>query len=358
MTDKRRGIGIIADRTLVRQRLRETLEQQGFYVVANTPPKGCSDKLLASPLVRAWIVDLEKEEDHGELLDRLVEVPSVPVFFDMGLPGGLQSVEYAHWVRRLTRKLREFREPATLDSDANRSAETSNSHKGNVVTWPIRSTQEKESEYPKVPAERVWVLGASLGGPHSVKEFLDHLPDGLPVAFVYAQHIDQEFASILASTVARHSYCEVVEAKSGQVLHNGEVLFTPIEKKIEFDSRHRVQILDESWSGVYCPNIDEVMLAVRQGWPGTCGALIFSGMGKDGSFEARVFKQHNLPVWVQTPEDCASSVMPEAIIEAESATCQGTPRELAAKLVEYITAEAAKDKARSSQTLIRSDSNV
>lgn len=35
----------------------------------------------------------------------------------------------------------------------------------------------------------VWVLGASIGGPQAVKEFLAKLPAGTPAAFVVAQHI-------------------------------------------------------------------------------------------------------------------------------------------------------------------------
>jgi chemotaxis response regulator CheB len=56
-----------------------------------------------------------------------------------------------------------------------------------------------------LPAEHIWVLGASLGGSNAVKEFLDALPKGLPVGFVYAQYIDARYQKTLIQTLGRHS---------------------------------------------------------------------------------------------------------------------------------------------------------
>ena len=54
-------------------------------------------------------------------------------------------------------------------------------------------------------ASCVWVLGAFAGrAGRPVKAFLDALPAGLPVAFVYAQHIDPRFEQSLCKTIGRH----------------------------------------------------------------------------------------------------------------------------------------------------------
>ncbi|MTI14981.1 chemotaxis protein CheB [Sansalvadorimonas verongulae] len=330
MTEKtaRTGIGIIADRTLLRQRLRQTLEEKGFTVVANIPPEGCSASLLESPVVRVWLVDLENEDGYDELFEQLVDIPRVPVFYDIGLPqlpsaGSSAEENKLRWERRLINKLNAYRDPATAEYQGDSS----------VVTWPIKLPQKRQTTRSGKPAERVWVIGASLGGPNAVKQFLDALPEDLPVAFVYAQHIDREFVSTLASTIARHSYLNVVAANPGLVLEEGDILLTPVDYKIYFDDKYRLHCLDEGWSGSYCPNIDEVMEAVRRAWPQTCGAIIFSGMGIDGSYEARSYRDQNCPVWIQTPETCASSLMPDSIIEAGCDDWRGTPEELAAHLV-------------------------
>lgn len=337
MTDQklRTGIGIIADRTLVRQRLRQTLEGKGFTVVANIPPEGCSASLLESPLVRAWLVDLENEDAHDELYEQLVDIPRVPVFYDIGLPlppSKHQSADATEenkrrWERRLIHKLNAFRDPEPVAEEVSDKR---------VVSWPLKPAQKKNKTRSGKPAEIVWVLGASLGGPNAVKQFLDDLPENFPVAFVYAQHIDREFASTLASTIARHSYFNVVAASPGLVLEEGDILLTPVEHKIDFDEQRRLHFVDQGWTGAYSPNIDEVMETVLRAWPKSCGTIIFSGMGKDGSQEARYYRQHSRPVWVQTPESCASSLMPESIIEAGFDDWQGTPEELAAQLIKTI----------------------
>ena len=341
MTDQkpRTGIGIIADRTLVRQRLRQTLEGKGFTVVANIPPEGCSASLLESPLVRAWLVDLENEDAHDELYEQLVDIPRVPVFYDIGLPlppsknQGAEALEEnkRRWERRLTHKLNAYRDPEPVVEEVSDKR---------VVSWPIKPAQKRNTSRSGKPAEIVWVLGASLGGPNAVKQFLDDLPENFPVAFVYAQHIDREFASTLASTIARHSYFNIVSASPGLVLEEGDILLTPVEHKIDFDEQRRLHFIDQGWSGAYSPNIDEVMETVLRSWPKTCGTIIFSGMGKDGSHEARYYRQHNRPVWVQTPDSCASSLMPESIIEAGLDDWQGTPEQLAVRLIKTIAVQA------------------
>ncbi len=333
----RTGIGIIADRTLVRQRLRQTLEEKGFTVVVNIPPEGCSESLLESPVVRVWLIDLENEDNHDELFDQLADIPRVPVFYDIGLPdsqasGASSSDLKLRWERRLTYKLNEFRDPEPTVEHSTSNIENDQ----RVVTWPIKPFQKRHSARTGKVAETVWVLGASLGGPNAVKQFLDDLPEGLPVAFVYAQHIDREFASTLASTIARHSFFNVVATSPGLVLEEGDILLTPVDYKIEFDSRRRLHLMDQGWSGSYSPNIDEVMETVRRAWPQTSGTIIFSGMGKDGSCEARHYHRNKRPVWVQTPESCASSLMPESIIEVGCDDWQGTPKELAEKLTKTI----------------------
>ncbi len=65
------------------------------------------------------------------------------------------------------------------------------------------------------PARQVWLLAASLGGPAAVKEFLDALPGGLPIGFIYAQHIDAAFETALPQAVGRHSQWHVNPARHG-----------------------------------------------------------------------------------------------------------------------------------------------
>ncbi len=343
MTDQQRaGIGIIADRALLRQRLRQTLEDKGFTIAANIPPEGWTESLLASSMVRVWIVDLNTESHdfpHDELLEQLAVIPEVPVFYGTGLPEGTMSAEFSRWKRRLLSKLSAYHTPRPVDIIESEDTKDDTASNDNVVSWPLRPTKQKTSKRPLRPASQVWVLGASLGGPNAVKQFIDALPEDLPVAFVYAQHIDEEFASVLATTIARHSYFDVVEASEGHVLNNGEILMVPIAQRIGFDSRRRLVLEDGKWPGPYSPNIDLVMDRVRECWATSSGAIIFSGMGHDGAIAAKGYQQSDLPVWIQSPGDCASSLMPEGIIEAGCAEYQGTPLELAERLIEQIQSE-------------------
>ena len=84
------------------------------------------------------------------------------------------------------------------------------------------------------PADQVWLLAASLGGPGAVKAFLDALPGGLPIGFVYAQHIDSGFENMLPQAVGRHSQWHVNAARDAEAVRCGEVIVAPVGNELGF----------------------------------------------------------------------------------------------------------------------------
>src|SRR5699024_5117049 len=101
----------------------------------------------------------------------------------------------------------------------------------------------------------IWVLGASLGGPAAVKDFLDKLPANLPVAFLLLQHIEASFVKALASVLCRNNSfaCEV--ATPGTVLAHGKVLVATTEQALAFNAAGEVLPTSQLWRAPYCPNI-------------------------------------------------------------------------------------------------------
>jgi len=181
--------------------------------------------------------------------------------------------------------------------------------------------------------EQIWILGASLGGPAAIKEFLDALPPGLPVGFVYAQHIDARFSEVLGRVLTRDAHYNLVPAEENRTLYTGEVLQVPVDREIWLDDQARVQFRDDPWPGPYGPSIDQVMLNLSRTYRDRCHAIVFSGMGNDGALGAPAMKQAGSHIWIQTPESCASGAMPESVQATDSAGFEGTPRELAAQLL-------------------------
>jgi len=185
-------------------------------------------------------------------------------------------------------------------------------------------------------ADKIWVLGASLGGPMAVRDFLSCLPGDLPIAFVLAQHIGASHIELLGEQLDRATTFNVMTAKPGHIIQNQEVVLAPIEEKIVINAAGVVNLEPLSGHSIYTPSIDDVMIDVANKYKPNVGTIIFSGMGNDGEKGCQVISEKGGVVWAQEPDSCVISSMPDCARNTGCVTSSGTPEELAIALVEYL----------------------
>lgn len=182
-----------------------------------------------------------------------------------------------------------------------------------------------------------WVIGASLGGPAAVKRFLQSVPADINGCFVITQHIDENFLPVLAEILTNNTPFEVTVANGSNEMRPGKVVIAPLKGKIVFLTDGSMLIdYSQKWSSPYSPCIDDVIEAVSHSYKELGGAIIFSGMGKDGLNGAKKMHQQGGAVWAQSKETCANSSMPEAIVDSGEADFVGTPEQLAENLTELL----------------------
>ncbi len=200
----------------------------------------------------------------------------------------------------------------------------------------------------KAPELNVWVLGASIGGPESIKNFLSNIPKDLPVAFVLAQHLGEGFSSLLAAQLDRTSSFNVKEAQDGDALKHGQVCVVPIASRITITTAGRIKFIQEHWQGFYKPSIDCVINDVTKVFKKNAGVIIFSGMGIDGLKACQLFfDQYDGLIWAEGSDSCVISSMPDSIRENNLAEYSGSPRALALKITK---------KYQNNQEVVRVDS--
>ena len=328
-------VGIIADDLLQQHLLKSALKHFGFNIVLTTDPDRINDNPSLVAEIEAWVVDIVDEEgEHLEWLDELL-IGDVPVLFGMGEAPKRSCETYPRWEKRLFAKMKELladhplviADESTLCELESRALETKH-------PWPLpRMFQGVELGKP---AQHVWVLGASLGGPDAVKEFLDALPQGLPVGFIYAQHIDARFQDALVKTLGRHASITMVPYSDGQKVKTGEVMLAPVEHEFLFDYEGRTMSKSSPWPGPYGPSVDQVMINVAQHFATRAGYILFSGMGNDGAEAAIKISQTGATIWAQNSESCANSSMPDSAVATGNISYIGTPRQLASQLVNYL----------------------
>ncbi len=319
-------VGVIADSTLQRHVVCKAIESAGYGVAVTLSPDKVSDDLITGDKADVWLVDIEDEDKWSDFIIHLFEASRVPILLGEGNAPSVSSLQFQRWERKIYAKLKDIVGKPRPDDAATRCL---------VQTVAETTDAEEEDDTEREPATNVWVLGASLGGPAAVKEFLDELPGGLPIAFVIAQHIDPGFQDTLSKVWGRNSHFHIRLPRAGRCLSHGEIVIAPIEQVMTVNKFGRVELFEEQWEGPYSPSIDQVMSLMADGFGVQTGAILFSGMGNDGAIAAAKLRQMGIEVWAQTAETCANSSQPDSARATGCVTFSGSPKQLAQKLVEY-----------------------
>lgn len=179
----------------------------------------------------------------------------------------------------------------------------------------------RSSGRPKIltpPPERkfeVVAIGASTGGPMSLREVLSKLPADLPAGVLVVQHMPPKFTRSLAERLDSTTTFEVREAVDGDEVVPGRVLLAPGGRHMRVRRKGEVEVDEEPVRALYRPSVDELMASVAEHY-GPCGiGVMMTGMGCDGRRGMKVLKEKGGYIIAQDEASCVVYGMPKAIVE-------------------------------------------
>lgn len=178
---------------------------------------------------------------------------------------------------------------------------------------------------------RVWVLGASIGGPDAVREFLSGIPRSTTNLFLLAQHMGADFIDLMVTQLAKATHLEVKMATNGSAARPGQVLVVPLAERLLLGADGDVRVVPLDQASPYSPSIDQVLFDVADRFGARAGAIIFSGMAHDAIEGAKHLAAKGGIIWVQDPATCVVSSMIDGALEAGIVRYQGGPTDLAQK---------------------------
>lgn len=303
-------LGIVAENSADIHALRGVILEAGMGVASTVEFSRWAPGQELKKDIDAWIVNLDVEaleQSCPEKIDALLDaIPGLMILCEGGSPPPLGASEYLNWKRRLLEKLRDISGSLNLANQ----------------------------QMP--PPARVWVLAGSIGGPDAIRRFLEQLPPGLDIAFVYANHLQADFDQVLADAVGKKSHYAAYVPRHGDVLATNKVAVVSPEFITSLKANGTVQVSQQRWQGQYRPNLDHVVSSVAGSFGRTGGVIIFSGMCDDGAASCRIMKQNGGKVWVQQADTCVSSAMPEAAVATGCVEKTGSPEQLASYLVDWV----------------------
>jgi chemosensory pili system protein ChpB (putative protein-glutamate methylesterase) len=310
-TDGRLRVALLAENN-ERAEFRSLLEQQDISIVL--------EHSLGGSLPESWngaevlLVGIGDRYDVKQL-EALLKRSPVPVLLSHGGVGHGQI-----WHRRLLGKLQTLATRAMPGAALHSRQSRPELH---VV---------QDSALAGVGSPWLVVLGASIGGPKAVTRLLSALPADLPVAFLLAQHISETFQDLLVEQLDRCSDWPVALLGDAQMLRAGEVWLVPAECRIEVQADGSVKRLSQVWGSTCRPDIDDVLARASEAFGSRCGAILLSGLGKDGAAGCGAVAERGGFVWAQSAESCVIANLPDTIRRSCDVELSGTPEELARAL--------------------------
>lgn len=289
--------------------VRVLLEEQGMDVVVETDiglplPAACNG-------ADVLVLDIDDRLGLERIQDVLQHSP-VPVLIKRGGIGCSES-----WQRRLVGKLRVLAERGVANSMI----------RARHHQPEFRVMQDNKAGNTGTP----WlvVLGASIGGPKAIARFLKALPEKLPVTFLLAQHISESFQDLLVEQLDRCSAWPVAMLGEGQTIESGQVWMVPARNRIEMNAGGTIRRSDRAWESMQRPDINSVLCSAAETFGAQCGAIMFSGLGKDGTRGCASVSRRGGFVWAQSSESCVIANLPEAARRCCKVELSGTPEQLA-----------------------------
>lgn len=188
------------------------------------------------------------------------------------------------------------------------------------------------------------LLGGSTGGPAAVKEFIDALPNkSLPVCFVLANHITQEFLPSLEAMLNEHPFISAEIVDGNKSIVPGKLYIAPIDRKICFNPDGRIYLGDSPWDAPYSPNINQMFESALDMEKLEKLAIIFSGMDDDGAASAEMLDNNEVEIWCQTLETCVQASMPLSMMRTGKVIYKDSPKGLARQLCDFLDSHHSLD---------------
>jgi two-component system, chemotaxis family, response regulator WspF len=184
-------------------------------------------------------------------------------------------------------------------------------------------------------------IGASAGGPAAVATILANLPPDFPAAIVIIQHVDEEFALLLANWLNEQSRLPVRIAKEGDRPQAGSALIAATNDHLVFVNARTLGYMSEPNSGSYRPSVDVFFHSLVRYWKGESVGVLLTGMGRDGAGGLKALRDAGALTIAQDRGSCVVYGMPKAAADIGAAAEILSLGDIAPRIVTFFSGAMA-----------------
>ncbi|MDR2939597.1 MAG: chemotaxis protein CheB, partial [Clostridiales bacterium] len=160
-------------------------------------------------------------------------------------------------------------------------------------------------------------IASSTGGTEALEKLLTGMPTDCPPILI-VQHMISGFTKIFAERLNSLCKMKVAEAKSGDLIKEGQVLIAPSDyhmKVVKRNSGYFTEcFISEKMHGVM-PAADILFFSMAECFKSDAVGVVLTGMGADGALGALKMRQNGAKTICQNKETCVVYGMPKAAKE-------------------------------------------
>jgi two-component system, chemotaxis family, protein-glutamate methylesterase/glutaminase len=179
---------------------------------------------------------------------------------------------------------------------------------------------------------RLLLIGASAGGPESVKAILAGMEPDFPLPVMIVQHIDWHFTEGYRLWLQSHSKIPVVAAGDNQVLMPGHAFLAAGNKHLVVKAEGIAGFSDEPAHRGHRPSVKHLFKSAAETYGNKSIAVLLSGMGTDGAEELKMLKDAGALTFAQNKETSLVFGMPGEAVRLDAARMVMSPE----NIIKYI----------------------
>lgn len=188
---------------------------------------------------------------------------------------------------------------------------------------------------PRTAHSEIVAIGASTGGPQTVREILDYLPATFPLPILLVQHTTAGTSNTLVEWLGTASSLPVRVAAEGQALNAPGVYVAPTGRHLVVKGK-RLALEESPPVSLHCPSATMLFRSVAANYgPRSIGVLL-TGMGDDGALGLADLKRAGGLTIAQDESTSIVFGMPAEAIRLGAASHILPPRKIASVLVEQV----------------------
>lgn len=160
-------------------------------------------------------------------------------------------------------------------------------------------------------------LGASTGGPKALVEFLQNLSPKFSFPILIAQHMPPVFTKAFAQLIQSKTHRFCIEAEDGMEIEQKKIYVAPGDHHLTINSKGNkffILLTQDEPVNYSRPSVDVLFESLSQNLKSQALAIVFTGLGNDGTEGSRKLVESGSKIFVQDEQSSLVWGMPGSIV--------------------------------------------